>query len=259
MTEWLKQLRQRYAASTVVTLRTILSMILDDAVDERLISANPVRRRRRRGRRRDHAATPRERVWAMPEQVLRIAEQATQLGGPSAGLLVITTAWTGCRWGEITGLQRDHVDLDHGLITIDPDTGALHESAHELWLGPPKTPASARTITLPPFLIAQLREHLARSNGSFVFTSPQGRPLRRSTFDRRIFRPAIDGSPSKGTHSVQPGLTFHGLRHSTKPGSSQTTSPKSPKHDDSATTSPTASSRSTATSPPKSKPDSSNN
>jgi hypothetical protein len=31
-------------------------------------------------------------VWAMPEQVLRIAEQATMLGGPSAGLLVITTA-----------------------------------------------------------------------------------------------------------------------------------------------------------------------
>lgn len=55
VTEWLKQLRQCYAASTVVTLRTILSMILDDAVDERLIPTNPVRRRRRRGRRRDHA------------------------------------------------------------------------------------------------------------------------------------------------------------------------------------------------------------
>jgi hypothetical protein len=41
--EWLKRLRERYAASTVVTLRTILSMILDDAVDERLIPANPDR------------------------------------------------------------------------------------------------------------------------------------------------------------------------------------------------------------------------
>lgn len=97
VTEWLKQLRQRYAASTVVTLRTMLSMIMDDAVDERLIPTNPVRRRRRRGRRRDHAPTPHERVWAMPDQVLRIAEQAGRLGGPSAGLLVITTAWTGCR------------------------------------------------------------------------------------------------------------------------------------------------------------------
>jgi len=216
VTEWLKQLRQRYAASTVVTLRTILSMILDDAVDERLIPANPVRRRRRRGRRRDHAPSPRERVWVMPDQVLRIAEQATALGGPSAGLLVITAAWTGCRWGEIAGLQRDHVDLDRGVITIDPDTGALHESAHQLWLGPPKTPASARTITLPPFLITQLRQHLAHSNSSFVFTTRHGHPLWRSTFDRRIFRPAVDGNASKGTQPVQPGLTFHGLRHSHK-------------------------------------------
>lgn len=212
MTEWLKQLRERYAASTVVTLRTILSMITDDAVDERLIPANPVRRRRRRGRRRDHAPTLKERVWAMPEQVLRIAEQATMLGGRSAGLLVITTAWTGCRWGEIAGLQRDHVDLDRGVITIDPDIGALHESAHRQWLGPPKTPASARTIKLPPFLTAMLREHLADSDGSFVFTSPRGFPLWRGTFDRRVFRPAVDGDHRKGTRPIRPGLTFHGLR-----------------------------------------------
>lgn len=41
VTEWLKQLRQRYAASTVVTLRTILSMILDDAVDEADAATTP--------------------------------------------------------------------------------------------------------------------------------------------------------------------------------------------------------------------------
>ena len=197
----------------MVTMRTILSVILDDAVDERLIAANPVRRH---GRRRDHAPTPSERVWAMPDQVVRIADQATRLGGPSAGLLVITTAWTGCRWGEIAGLQRDQVDLDGGTITIDADIGALHESAHRIWLGPPKTPASARTITLPPFLIAKLREHLRRQSGPFVFTSPRGCPLRRSTFDRRVFRPAVDGDLRNGTCAVRLGLTFHGLRHSHK-------------------------------------------
>jgi integrase len=100
----------------------------------------------------------------------------------------------------MTGLQRDHVDLDHGTITIDPDIGALHESAHRLWLGPPKTPASARTIPLPPFLIAKLRDHLANNCRPFVFTSPQGYPLRRSTFDRRVFRPAVEGDHRKATH-----------------------------------------------------------
>jgi hypothetical protein len=40
--------------------------------------------RRHRGRRRDHAPTRNERVWAMPEHVLRIANQARTLGEPSA-------------------------------------------------------------------------------------------------------------------------------------------------------------------------------
>jgi len=198
----------------------VLSMMLEDAVDERLIATNPVHRRRRRGRRRERLPSPVERVWAMPEQVLRIAEQAGLLGGPSAGLLVITAAWTGCRWGELAGLQRDRLVLDscrdRGVMVVDPDTGALHESGRRLWLGPPKTPASARTITLPPFLVALLREHLASTAGGFVFTSPLGHRLRRSTFDRRVFRPAVDGNTRAGTRPVRPGLTFHGLRHSHK-------------------------------------------
>lgn len=121
------------------------------------------------------------------------------------------------QWGEVTGLQRDHVDLRRGVITIDPDYGALHESAaHGLWLGPPKTPASARTITLPPFLIELLREHLATTDNPFVFTTRTGRPIRRSTFDRRVFRPAADSDARRRLPAVRPGLTFHGLRHSHK-------------------------------------------
>jgi integrase len=216
VTAWVKDLRQRYAASTVAGIVTVFSMMLDDAVDEHLIAVSPVHRRRRRGRRRDHAPSRSERVWAMPEHVLRIADQARALGGPSAALLIITAAWTGCRWGELAGLQRHRVDVRRRTITIDPDTSALHESAHQLWLGPPKTPASARTITLPRFLAGLLQMHLATTTGSFVFTSPHGYPLRRSTFDRRVFRPAVDGDPRKGTMPIRPGLTFHGLRHSHK-------------------------------------------
>ncbi|WP_236793453.1 hypothetical protein [Amycolatopsis sp. GM8] len=48
-----------------------------------------------------------------------MAEQAGMLGGPTARLLIITAASTGCRWGELTGLHRNNVDLHHGVITID--------------------------------------------------------------------------------------------------------------------------------------------
>jgi hypothetical protein len=97
VTAWIKTLRTRYAASTVSCIVTVFSMMLDDAVDEHLIATNPVHRRRRRGRRRDHAPSRNERVWAMPDHVLAITDQARALGGPSAGLLIITAAWTGCR------------------------------------------------------------------------------------------------------------------------------------------------------------------
>lgn len=219
VTEWARQLeRDGYVPSTVSSQLNLLSMLLTDAADERLIPFNPVRRRRRRGRRSRRAVG--ERVWATPEQVVRIAEQAGLLGGPIARLLVIAAAWTGCRWGELAGLHRDNVDLRRGVIVIDPLVGALHESGSMRWLGPPKTRASARTIALPPFLTALLREHLARHRYEFVFTTPSGTWLWRSTFLRRVFRPAVDGSEASeakaGCAAVRPGLTFHGLRHSHK-------------------------------------------
>jgi hypothetical protein len=106
------------------------------------------------------------------------------------------------------------------VIVIDPLVGALHESGAMRWLGPPKTRASARTIALPPFPVALLREHLARHRYEFVFTTPSGTWLWRSTFLRRVFRPAVDGSEVRGTKAgcaaVRSGLTFHGLRHSHK-------------------------------------------
>ncbi|WP_222426682.1 tyrosine-type recombinase/integrase, partial [Amycolatopsis rhizosphaerae] len=112
---WTKQATDAdYATATIASWVKLLSMILTDAVDQHLIPTNPVRQRRRRGRR--CRALARERVWATPEQVLRIANQAATLGGPTARLLIITAAWTGCRWGELAALHRDNLNLDTGHL-----------------------------------------------------------------------------------------------------------------------------------------------
>ncbi|BBG02797.1 integrase [Pseudonocardia autotrophica] len=225
---WYKQLRaDGYAASTVATIGKLLSMLLSDAADERLIAANPLLgSRRRRGKRR-RERTP-ERPWATHQQALAIADNAARLpgAGQGAATLIVTAGWTGARWGELTGLQRHNLHLDPtgdttSYLVIDPDIGALHEVGNRLFLGPPKTPESARTIALPPFLVPLLAAHLRSHPHRHVFVSPQGELHRRSNFSRRAMRPAADGTehlarPAVAVPPARPGLTFHGLRHSHK-------------------------------------------
>ncbi|MDX8053754.1 tyrosine-type recombinase/integrase [Lentzea sp. BCCO 10_0798] len=215
---WRKQLSARCAPATITTIVKVLSMMLADAADDKLIAANPIRPRRR-GKR--HRAKPRERIWATQQQALCVADNAAALVGPWAGTLMITAAWTGARWGELTGLQRHNTHLDDACIVIDPDIGALHEINGHFELGPPKTAESARTITLPPFLIPLLRRHLDNHDHNHVFVTAEGEYLRRSNFSRRAMRPAADGNlkrtaPPARIEPVQPGLTFHGFRHSHK-------------------------------------------
>lgn len=216
---WANQLRAKgLAVSTVKTIVKLLTMMLTDATDEGLIPINPIRPRRRG--RRSRTRTP-ERPWATPEQTLRIALQAARLVGDWAGVLDITAAWTGARWGELAGLQRINTHLDDGCLVIDPDIGALHEVDGHLELGPPKTAESARTITLPPFLIDLLRHHLGTHDHPHVFVTADNQLLRRSNYSRRAMRPAADGNrhrhnPAIPLDPVKPGLTFHGFRHSHK-------------------------------------------
>ncbi|GAA5169034.1 hypothetical protein GCM10023321_64010 [Pseudonocardia eucalypti] len=221
--QWAVELRGRgYADSTVRVVMRVLSMMLADAAREGLIAASPMWPPRR-GRRRRPAR--REMVWANPEQVLRTGLHACALAGGWAGLLVVSAAWTGARWGELLGLRRENLHLDPaagvGELVIDPVDGALHEIDGHFSLGPPKTAASARTVTLPPFLVALLARHLATHDHPYVFASRQGRFPRRSNFARRAMRPAADGTEQRAwarirLPAVVPGLTFQGLRHSHK-------------------------------------------
>lgn len=212
---WLKRLRETYAPSTVTSIRKLFAMLMGDAVDDRLLTANPVRPERRgRGR-----LEPRkERAWADEHQVLAIAQRVLRLSSRNQCLLVITAAYTGMRWGELAALHRDNIDLHNGRVHITAEAGALHEVNGTLTLGHPKTRASVRTVALPPFLAELLRIDLASSARPFVFTTLRGHSLRRSGFQRRLWAPAVRGGNLSNNHwaPISPDLTFHGLRHSHK-------------------------------------------
>jgi integrase len=77
-------------------------------------------------------------------------------------------------------------------------------------VGPPKSAAGRRTVTLPAAVVAVLAEHLADytapSPDAFVFLSSQGGHLRRSNFNRRVWQSATRAAGVEG-------LRVHDLRH----------------------------------------------
>jgi integrase len=134
---------------------------------------------------------------------------------PDNGLMTITDAYTGLRWGELAWLQwiRTYLDDDVPYIDVDPKFGALHEVRGRLEFGPPKTPVSVRRVRLPPFLADELRAHRERNpDARFVFTGVTGGLHRRSSFRRRFWLPALAGDEQQGAPLNQE-LYFHDLRH----------------------------------------------
>lgn len=225
--KWRKSLLASGLATSTANgiAKQFCTMMSDAAWDK--IPANPIRPQRRGTRRGRVVRTPRQ-IWAEPVEALRVADHIAEYYGSGGAVLTVTAAWTGCRWGELTGLQRFNMPLSHpddgdtGCMIIDPDIGALHESDDgRLALGPPKTDASARTVTFPPFLVRLLRHHLTTHDHPHVFVTPDSNLHRRSNFNRRAFRPCVDGTvhmkrPRVLLQPVKPGLTFKGLRHSHK-------------------------------------------
>src|SRR4029450_5608183 len=77
-----------------------------------------------------------------------------------------------------------------------------------LHVGPPKTRASRRMVGLPRFVAEELAAHLAGPGDpeGFVFTAPQGGPLRVTAFRARVWRRATRAAGLDG-------LRIHDLRH----------------------------------------------
>jgi len=109
---WQGQLKQRFKPNYIKAVEGLMRMLLDDAVEEKLIPFNPMptASKRRRGR---HVAVEADDdyVWATPRQVRLVADNARTLRGFQWYVMILTVAYTGLRMGEVAGLRRDQVQL----------------------------------------------------------------------------------------------------------------------------------------------------
>ena len=77
-------------------------------------------------------------------------------------IAVELAGWCHLRVGEVLGLERRDVDLLHRRIKVER---TAYDVGGKLYLGPPKTAAGRRTVSVPPHLLPALQRHLEDSVG----------------------------------------------------------------------------------------------
>jgi len=189
--------REGVGASTRAKSYRLLSRILGTAIESGYLTRNPCTIR-------GAAAEPAPEIrFATVAEVAALADAIP----PRFRALVLVAAYTGLRWGELAGLRVKRVDLLHRRITVAEQ---LLEVRGRLAVGPPKTGAGQRTVTLPTVAAEALAEHLSvyaeAGPDGLVFPAARGGPIRRSNFTRRVWIPTTRAAGVEG-------LRFHDLRH----------------------------------------------
>jgi integrase len=184
-----------YAPATVARTMRWVRLTLNQAVrDHRILSSPAVGVRLPRSRRSDMRLLDAAEVAALAEAL-----------PDRYGSLAVTGAYTGLRWGELAGLRVGDIDALRRRLRVRATL--IEASGQAPRLGPPKSAASERTITLPRLVVATLARHLSDHppTDDMVWTTEQAAFLRRGSFGR-IWRKAV-------TESVGLPCRIHDLRH----------------------------------------------
>ena len=119
----------------------------------------------------------------------------------------------GLRQGEVLGVKWEDVDLERRTLKV---RRAVQRVGGRLILKEPKSAKSRRTLTLPPSLVAALREHKVRQleerllagerwqDQGFVFATRTGGPLDPRNVIRSWHRvQTVHGLPRRNFHSTR--------------------------------------------------------
>jgi integrase len=168
---WRKALTVDYAESTAANTATILGMVLQAAVRDRLIEESPMPR----------GARTAKREQVDPERVLTTAQVQAWADALPENLrpMPLVAAQTGLRLGELAGLRPSRIDF------LGRQVHVVEQLLPDKTFGSPKTEASVRVIPLTEQTGVLLAEHLRRypvEGDGPVFRSRRGTPLARNTF-----------------------------------------------------------------------------
>jgi integrase len=179
---------------TVRNAWTLLSGILETAVEYGYLSTNPAR-----GVKFPEKELKEAPALIIGEDFMKLLEHLDEPYRTMVKLIAVT----GMRIGELLAVRWRSLDLEIGTLSV-------RESVYEGKFQSPKTQKSRRTIPLGPQSILWLREHRLRAtrtaSDDLLFGNRNGRPLRESKLLRNLLQPA---AKAVGLGRV----TWHQFRH----------------------------------------------
>lgn len=203
---------------TVIRAFGILRSVLDEAVKDRRLIANPCAgvKLPRKGKR--------ERGYLTDDQVWQLAREAgAGRAGSDKGVVVLVLAYCGLRWGELAGLHVADVDVLRRRITVRRN--AVNVGGRVV-VGTPKT-HEQRVVPFPRFLVEPLAEVLTgKAREAIVFPAARGgyalSPGASTWFSSAVQRCQEQADEARAEESAEggepstpefPRVTPHDLRH----------------------------------------------
>jgi integrase len=193
---WVTELSKQRSPDVVGKCYQLTAAVLRSAVSNRLLAFNPCEDIRLPPRRRhdcDERIISREELMTVLLPVMPDRYRA----------IVATAGGAGLRWGEAAGLCADAIDLDQRRLRV---IRTIIEVSGQTSFKPfPKSAAGRRTVPLPPWLVEIIREHresYPSGENGLVFPNAVGRPLRRTLFRSRVWRPALVRAGMLGTVAI---------------------------------------------------------
>jgi integrase len=195
--KWVTKMMATHNASSVRKNVFSLRRVLDLAISYGLLRVNPAASVRLPAEpKHEQRFLTHDEAWTLAESV-----------HPRFKVMILVAVFGGLRFGEIAALQRMHVIPERNMIAVKQ---TAVEIKGEVSFGPPKTKTSIRLVTIPRSIMAELVNHMDEytnaESDALVFTGLRGNVLRRSSFSRVYWTPAIEKAGLKG-------LRFHDLRH----------------------------------------------
>ncbi|OBH66731.1 integrase [Mycobacterium intracellulare] len=180
---------------------SLLRTILETARErDRIIDSNPCSIR--------GAGTATRKIKPRPATVEQIAT-ITAAMPTELRVMVLLATWNAMRFGELVELRRGDVDLKEEVVRI---RRAAVRVRGKWEVGPPKSDAGIRDVSIPPHLVPAMKIHLAqhvpKSRNALLFPAKGGpdRHLQPSTLSRHWYKAR--------SAAGRDDLRFHDLRHS---------------------------------------------